>query len=299
MLRQIGLLIALGCGGLLAAAGQSVSTKPALHRRRTAASDLEVIGTMPGLPRGESRFVTREFLLALPRVSVHIDRDEDFPAITMPGVMVSGVYLDVLARHLRAPLEKPSAIEAICADGYAAEFPSGYIWIHRPVLVLTVDGLSPQEWSAKRHGYDAGPYFIAYEHFAPHFKVLSHEDRPLEPDQVNKLLFTTKAALYAGIEPKEARDPAKRESPVVSGFRIARQNCFRCHNSGDSGGTQSGMSWKKLEKVARDRPDYFASWVYDPKTLDPESKMPANRNYDKATLDAITKYFSVLGTEGN
>jgi len=299
MLRQIGLLIALGCGGLLAAAGQSVSTKPALHRRRTAASDLEVIGAMPGLPRGESRFVTREFLLGLPRVSVHIDRDEDFPAITKPGVMVSGVYLDVLARHLRAPVEKPSAIEAICADGYAAEFPSGYIWIHRPVLVLTVDGLSPQEWSAKRHGYDAGPYFIAYEHFQPHFKVLSHEDRALEPDEVNELRFTTKAVLFAGIEPKEIQDPALGDSPVVSGFRIARENCFRCHNSGQFGGSQAGVSWQKLGKIARKRPDYFSQWTYDPKTIDPKARMPGNPQYDKATLDAITKYFAVVTLEAH
>jgi len=299
MLRQIAFLIALGCGGLLAAAGQSGSRRLALHAARSLPSDLEITGAVPGVPRGESRFVTREFLLSLPRVSVHIDRNDDFPAVTKPGVTVGGVYLDVLAKRLGARVAAQSAIEALCIDGYAAAFPAGYIWIHRPILVLTVDGISPHDWSANSHGYDAGPYFIAYEHFVPHFKVLSHEDRPLEPDQMNKLLFTTKDRLYAGIEPKEDRDPAKRASPVVSGFRIARQNCFRCHNTGEFGGSQSGLSWRKLEKVARDRPDYFSQWIYDPRTIDPNSKMPANRDYDKATLDAITRYFAVLGTEGN
>jgi mono/diheme cytochrome c family protein len=115
---------------------------------------------------------------------------------------------------------------------------------------------------------------------------------------MNKLFFTTKAVLYAGIEPKANRDPAQADSPVVSGFRIARQNCFRCHNSGEFGGTQSGVSWKKLERLAHSRPAYFAAWIYDPKLLDPKARMPANRNYDKATRVALTKYFAEMAVEG-
>jgi hypothetical protein len=308
MLRQLGLLIALGGSGLLAAGWQSVSgsaprfveERPALRRVRTAADDLEVTGAVPGAPSGESRYVTREYLLSLPQVSVHIERNEDFPALTKAGVMVGGVYLDVLAEHLGRPLNEHSAVEAICTDGYAAAFPVGYIWIHRPVLVLTIDGLSPHAWSVKNHGYDAGPYFVAYERFKPQFKVLSHEDRPLEPDEVSKLLFTTKEILYAGIEPKEhGSTPTAAEPPIVSGYRIARQNCFRCHNTGEFGGSQSGMSWKKLAKIAHNKPEHFETWIYDPRTIDPTAKMPANRNYDKATLDALTKYFASLAEEGN
>jgi mono/diheme cytochrome c family protein len=288
--------IALALGGLLSAAGQGA--RPQLHQQREAVTDLEVTGLVPGVPPGESRFVSRAFLLGLPRITVHIDQFEDFSAITKPGIMVGGVYLDVLAARLGAPVTEPSAIEAICADGYAASFPSGYIGIHKPLFVLEIDGLSPHEWAEKHHEYDAGPYFVAYEHFMPHFKVLAHDDRPLEPDQITKLLFSTKAVIYAGIEPKEIHDPALGDSPVVSGFRIARQNCFRCHNSGEYGGTQAGLSWKKLGKIARARPEYFAEWVYDPQSIDSKSKMPANKNYDKATLDAITKYFATISTEG-
>jgi len=299
MLRQTAFLIALGCGGLLAAAGQSGSRRLALHAARSSPSDLEITGAVPGVPRGESRFVTREFLLSLPRVSVHLDTFEDFPELTKPGVMVKGVYLEALAARIGAPLNSDSAVEAICKDGYAAAYPVGYVWIHHPLLVLAIDGLSPHDWAARHHAYDPGPYFMAYEHFTPHFRVLAHDDRPLEPDQITKLFFSTKSAVFRGIEPREIHDPALADSPVVSGFRIARENCFRCHNTGEFGGTQSGLSWKKLEKIARERPDYFSQWVYDPRTLDPNSKMPANRDYDKATLDAITRYFAVLGTEGN
>jgi hypothetical protein len=299
MLRLIGVLVALGCGGLLAAAGQSVSHRLALHSARGAASDLEIAGDVPGVPRGESRFVTRRSLLSLPQVSVHLEKFEDFPELVRPGVIVTGVYLDALAARIGAPLRSASAVEAICQDGYAAAYPVGYLWIHRPLFVLAIDGLSPRDWAAKYHTYDAGPYFVAYEHFTPHFRVLAHDDRPLEPDQITKLFFSTKSVVFRGIEPRESRDPALHNSPIVSGFRIARQNCFRCHNSGSFGGSQSGLSWKKLEKIARERPDYFSQWIYDPQTLDPKSKMPANREYDKATLDALTKYFAALGTEGN
>jgi len=287
--------IALAFGGLLAASGQGV--RPKLHRHREAVNDLEVTGLVHGVPAGESRFVSLAFLLSLPHVTLHIDTFEDFAAITKPGVMVTGVYLDVLAARLGAPVVQPSAIEAICADGYAASFPSGYIGIHKPLFVLAIDGLTPHEWAEKHHDYDAGPYFVAYEHFVPHFKVLSHADRPLEPDQITKLLFSTKAVIFAGIEPKQVNDPAQFNSPLVSGFRIARQNCFRCHNSGEYGGTQAGLSWKKLGKIARDRPEYFADWVYDPQKIDPTSKMPANKSYDKATLDALTKYFTTIAEE--
>lgn len=291
----MGLVVALGCGGLLAMAGQGVPSRPPLQRSRMAASDLEVAGIVPG----RSRFVSREFLLSLPQVTVHIESNEDFPAITKAGLMVRGVYLDVLAERLGARIVASSAVEAVCIDRYAASYPAGYIWIHRPILVLTIQGLSPHEWSIANHGYDAGPYFIAYEHFQPHFKVLSHEDRALEPDEVNELRFTTKAVLFAGIEPKEIQDPALGDSPVVSGFRIARENCFRCHNSGQFGGSQAGVSWQKLGKIARKRPDYFSQWTYDPKTIDPKARMPGNPQYDKATLDAITKYFAVVTLEAH
>ncbi len=296
MLWRIALLISLGCTGPLLA-GQT-GVRPELHRQRKAATDLEVSGLIGGLPHGESRFVTRGFLLSLPRITVHLDQFEDFPALSKPGVMVTGVDLEVLAARLGAAFDDASAMEAICRDGYAAAYPVGYIRFHHPIFVLAIDGLSPHAWAVKHHAYDAGPYFIAYAHFEPHFRILAHDDRPLEPDQITKLLFSTKEAMYAGIEPREARETPLGVTPVVAGFRIARQNCFRCHNSGEYGGSQSGISWKKLGKIARERPQYFADWVHDPRTIDPQAKMPANLDYDQATLDAITKYFAVVTLEG-
>jgi mono/diheme cytochrome c family protein len=288
--------MAIGLTGPLAA--RQPVPQPDLHARRRAGTDLELAGLNGIVPGGKSRFVSRTFLLTLPRVTVHLEQFEDFPAITSPGVMVSGIYLDVLAKALGAEVTTASAIEAICADGYAAAFPAGYIQVHRPIFVLAIDGLPPHEWAVQHKTYDPGPYFIAYEHFAPHFRVLAHDDRPLEPDQIAKLLFSTKAVIYAGIEPKENSDPANADSPVVSGFRIARQNCFRCHNSGEFGGTQAGLSFKKLGKIAAARPDYFAAWVHDPQAVDPKSKMPANKSYDQTTLEAITRYFATIAVEG-
>lgn len=297
MLRQTALLLmAIGCTGRLAA--RQLVPQPELHTRRGAATDLELAGLSGVVSHGESRFVSRTLLLTLPQVTVHLDQFEDFPAISSPGVMVSGIYLDVLAKALGAEVTEASAIEVICADGYAASLPAGYIQVHRPIFVLSIDGLSPHEWAVQHKTYDPGPYFIAYEHFAPHFRVLAHDDRPLEPDQIAKLLFSTKAVIYAGIEPKGSNDPAQFDSPVISGFRIARQNCFRCHNSGDYGGTQAGLSFKKLGKIAASRPEYFAAWVRDPQAIDPKSKMPANKSYDKATLEAITRYFATISLEG-
>lgn len=294
MIWRMGLLIAVSCGSFLIV-GQKDVPSP-FHRQRLAASDLEVSGMVTAIPHGESRFVSRDFLLSLPQVTVKIERHEDLPLVTREGVTVTGIYLDVLAKQLGA-LPESSAIEAICTDGYAAAFPAGYTRTHRPIFVLTVDGLSAHDWAVKNHTYDAGPYFVAYEHFVPAFQVLSHDERALEPDQLEKLLFSTKEELYGGIEPKVAA-PIAFDSPVNSGYRIARQNCFRCHNAGEYGGTQAGKSWATLGKIAKERPEFFADWVRDPLAIDPQAKMPPNPAYDKATLTALTKYFETFAVEG-
>lgn len=287
MSRQTYLLIPILLCTVISMAQQS--PRPIFHARREAASDLEVSGTLKGVPRGESRYVSREFLESLPRVSVKVDSVEDFPAIA--DASVGGIYLNDLARKLGAAgdtLAIGSAIEAICTDGYVSSFPPRYTAAHRPIFILTIDGLSPKAWAAKNHGYDAGPYFIAYEHFVPSFRVLSHDDWAQEPTQVDKLLFTTEERLYAGIMPKAS------EAQVSQGFQIARQNCYRCHNAGAYGGTKAGLSWSELGAIAKDRPKYFEDWVQDPQAVRRNAKMPPNKNYDTATLAVLQRYFATF-----
>jgi mono/diheme cytochrome c family protein len=262
---------------LLGAAGCSSCSK----------DDLEITGIA-----AHSFCLTRSHLTTLPQVTRDIDGGPDFGGLQMH---ITGVYLDVLAKALSAP---PTAdlIDALCTDKYRSHFPAAYIAEHHPILVLTVDGLNPAAWAAKNHQEDPGPYFIAYEHFVPGFKVLSHNDQPQLPTNVKRLNFSRAVLVFAPITPV-GTDPAANYptgSPVQQGFTIAKQNCLRCHASGTTGGTKSGRGWRQLANIARSRPSYFSKYILSPRSVNPQAQMPANLGYDEATRAALTVYFQTL-----
>jgi mono/diheme cytochrome c family protein len=85
---------------------------------------------------------------------------------------------------------------------------------------------------------------------------------------------------------------------VLSGYAIARQNCFRCHGRTDEGGTKSGTSWEQVARIAADDPRHFDAYVRNPKALYPQSEMAPSPQYDAATLAALRAYFSLFAREG-
>jgi mono/diheme cytochrome c family protein len=239
-----------------------------------------------------SSCLTRAYLSTLPQITRDIEGGPDFGGLRMH---ITGVYLDVLAKALGAP-PGDDLIDALCTDKYRSHFPAAYIAEHHPILVLTVDGVTPAEWAAKHRQDNPGPYFIAYEHFVPGFKVLSHEDQPQLPTNVKRLNFSRAAVSFAPIAPPDA-DPTENYpsgSPVQQGFTIAKQNCLRCHASGATGGTKSGRGWGQLANIARSRPSYFARYILNPQSVNPQAQMPANLGYDEATRAALTVYFQTL-----
>ena len=44
---------------------------------------------------------------------------------------------------------------------------------------------------------------------------------------------------------------------MQAGYKIAQQNCFRCHNSGAEGGQKSGVTWTVLSALATNSPEIF------------------------------------------
>ncbi len=289
MLRHIGLLTAFA--GLLLA-GQKPQHAP-MHAHREAPNDLEVSGLLDsGLP-GQSQFVSREAIARMPQITMTMTRTADFPTLPQSGVSVRGVYLDTLVRSL-ALRTGGLAIEAICADGYTATYSSEYVKQHHPVFLLEVDGLNPHEWAIKAGQYDAGPYLIEYRRFVPSFRVLSDRDRPLEPTGIVKLHIDTQRHVFAGIQ---IRSAGRHERRAIQGYMIAKQNCFRCHNAGEHGGTKANVSWSRIGSIARKRPDYFADWVHDPQAVNPKAAMPSNLDYDAVTLSALQHYFAMFAKE--
>jgi hypothetical protein len=261
-----------------------------LHAERSSAGDLEVGGELAGLPAGATRYIRYEDLLKLPQQTYTESGDSNLA----PGTRIGGVPLEDLARLLR-PSQNDALIVAVCDDRYQAHYPRAYVAAHHPLLVLRIDGELRDHWPHARDGGTLGPYLISHPFFKPSFKVLSHEDEPQIPYGVVRLEFHDESRVYGSIHP---RGKWSAGSPVEQGYIIARQDCFRCHNNGDEGGAKAGRSWMQLASCARRNPELFRKTIHDPASINPKAAMPAHKDYDEATLEALTAYFMTFAPTG-
>ncbi len=264
--------------------GTSSNDKTLLHTTRRAETDLEVGGEFAQLPVGSTRFVAYKDLLSLPQVTYSVSDDSNFAGKTQ----ITGIPLDQLARLLGAA-PKAKLVVAICYDGYRTNYSTAYLAAHHPLLVLKINGKTEDDWPKSVHNGPLGPYLISHPSFTPSFKVLSHTDEPQIPFGVTRIEFRDEATVLGAIAPR-GNYPAN--SPVMNGYRIAQQNCFRCHNMGVEGGQMAGRNWQILAMWATTEPQYFARYVKNPQSVDPKDRMPPNPQYDAATIDALRQYFA-------
>lgn len=266
-------------------AGAALKPQPGLlHHERLAASDLEVTGLVEGLRLGETGYLRYDDLLKLPQTRAVISDEPDFRG---PPLHISGVSLETLAAAIGVQPQS-DLIAAPCADRYKPYLPSEYVAQHHPILVLKIEGKPLDVWAKQAHQYDPSPYELLYDHFVPAFRVLAHSDQPQLPENLVRLEFTTQAAIFGAIAPRGNFAPG---SPEENGFRIAKQNCLRCHYMGDAGGTKSGRTWLSLGEWAREQPAFFESYVKNPQKMETHAHMEGSPQYDKPTLDALAAYF--------
>jgi mono/diheme cytochrome c family protein len=268
----------------------AATSLPVLRVERGSPSDLELGGDLAGLPSGTTRYLRYDDLLTLPQVSYTVTDDANFSGPTE----VSGVPLEELTREFAATPMSDMPV-AICNDRYRANYPRAYIEQHHPLLVLRINGQPPAGWPKdhETHGYDMGPYLISHPRFTPAFKIFSHPDEAQIPWGVVRLEFRNEKTVFAAIAPRGPRDADKL---VQDGYRIAQQNCFRCHNNGPEGGMKSGHPWLVLSAWATASPQYFADYVRNPQSRNPGAQMPGNPSYDDATIRALVAYFSTFST---
>ncbi|HET6143562.1 MAG TPA: c-type cytochrome [Candidatus Acidoferrales bacterium] len=270
----------------------SAQASPTWHEKRQQVSDLEISGSLAGLPAESTRYITREELLAMPQVSFSASDDTNFSGPTK----ISGVPLEDLGRAFGAAPSSDMVV-AICDDEYRANYPRSYLAAHHPVLVLEVSGKAPSGWpkDSQEHKYDMGPYMISNPKFVPSYRILSHQDEPQIPWGVVRVEFRDEKTVFGSIAPQ---GPHARDKEVQDGFGIVKQNCFRCHNSGREGGQKSGLSWNVLSKLAQSVPQDFAAYIHSPASRNEKAQMPGFPEYDDATLAALTKYFQSFSTQG-
>lgn len=276
----------------LCVASARAQSSPPLHDQRQLPTDLEVSGALAGLPPESTRYITRAELQAMPQVTLTVADDANFTGPTK----IRGVRLEDLMRRLAASPASDMAV-AICDDAYRANYPQEYIQAHHPVLVLEVNGKPPSGWpkAADDHVSDMGPYLISNPQFIPSFKILAHSDEAQIPWGVVRLEFRDEKKVLGAIAP---RGPHAKDADVHAGYRIAAQDCFRCHNEGNEGGEKSGRSWEMLGGRALASPKEFAAYIRAPKSVNPRAQMPANPGYDDATLAALSTYFRTFSPAG-
>jgi cytochrome c2 len=263
---------------------QTAQHSPLLQATRLAPTDLEVGGAIPGTAAGTARFISYQELLHLPQVIFMASNDSNFPA----PARIDGVSLDQLRRALGSDADM---VVAICADGYRSNYSASYLAAHHPVLALTVNGKSQEDWPKTHDGGELGPYVIANPSFTPSFQVLSHSDEAQIPFQVVRLDFRSESQVFGAIAPHGDFAPG---SPVMEGYRIAQQNCYRCHNMGAEGGQMASLSWPVLAAMAKGNPEFFANYVRNPQALNPHSKMAGSPGYDDQTIAALRAYFATF-----
>jgi cytochrome c553 len=257
--------------------------RPVLQATRHSAQDLKLSGDLAG---GAVRFISRDELEKLPQITVTVTNDANFNG----PASISGVSLDVLLHSLHME-EKNTIIAAVCDDEYEAYYPYEYREAHHPLLVLHINGKSLDQVSRTADAGVYGPYLISYPNFQPRYHILSHEEEAEIPNGIVELRFLKQDAVLSSIAPHGAFGA---DTPETKGYRIALQNCFRCHNVGSYGGHKGGRSWSSLSKIAKSDPKYFEAYIKNPQAEDESAQMPGYSRYDEATLHALTAYFQTF-----
>lgn len=273
-------------GGFRAATGSAAPAKIPLQMQRSSPQDLEISGVVPGIPAGASRFVRYSDLALLPQVAstVKDDSNLDGPA------QLSGVPLAGLIAALGFTGGSQSLVAAICTDGYEGHYTAEYRTEHHPFLVLKMNGQMPAQWPKGPDGIPFAPYFISHAFFKPDYKILGHADEPQIPIGITQLRFYDQAAALAPLKP-----PASAGAAAMQGYRIAVQNCLRCHRAENIGGSKSPFQWPQLAMIAQGNAAAFGKYVVQPNRVNPEATMPANPTYDAATVAALAAYFQSQG----
>jgi mono/diheme cytochrome c family protein len=280
------LFFALFLALTMQSATPAVQYKIPLHTERASPGDLEIGGELAGVPAGATRYLRYDDLLKLPQQSFTVT-DDTFRTPTQ----ISGVALSDLAKMLG---QNANMIVAVCYDSYRSNYSPEYLTAHNPVLVILINGRPRDRWPRAPIGDDLRPYLIANPNFKPTFKVLAHNDEEQIPYGVTRLEFRNGDHIYAPILPA----PQWRgNTQVWDGYLIAREDCFRCHNSGAEGGTMGGRSWQLLGQDTVKDPQRFRTIIHSPQTLRPGARMPAEPAYDAATLDALVAYFRTFAPD--
>ena len=256
-----------------------------LHVERMSATDLAVKGRVDGVPVGETRYVRWADLAALPSTKLKLTGE------FVPGEQeVCVIYLTDLWRALPRSAEADTLL-ATCKDGYAAVYRASFMEEYKPFLILSINGLGPEQWPPPGLTFNPGPYVISISEgviaAVAHLIDAGHK----RPWGVTTLDVAAYSERFAGIE----RGPwATLSTRASEGREIWVHSCASCHAGPKAtfGGTKSGRMFDVLVAQAVHNPDYFKGYVRAPKTMAPLATMEAHPHYTDTQLEALIGFLS-------
>jgi mono/diheme cytochrome c family protein len=271
------------CWILLMCAGWLRADPLPLATTRTSPFDLAVIGRIAGVPAGETRYVARKDLRALPTSRLHLT-----------GEFVKGdqEVTVVFLTDLWSALPRGAGVDtllATCGDGYASVYRESFLRQDRPFLVLEINGQGPEHWPPPGLKFNPGPYVIALSSaVAPAVAGL------LDPAHKRPWGVTTlELANYDERYADSYRGKwAKLSTRAQLGREIWVNSCASCHAGPGTtfGGTKSGQPFAVVQAIAGYNPDLFRQYIRAPKSVNPQAKMEAHPHYTDDQLAALAAF---------
>jgi hypothetical protein len=271
---------------LLAAFGAAKAHALELHAEKSSPFDLALKGRLEGVPAGETRYLRRAELEALPTRVLKLTGE------FVPGEQEVTVVMldDVLAKLTRAA--DADALIAVCNDGYASIYTSEFMAEYKPFLVLAINGKGPETWPPEGLTFNPGPYVISITgQLAPDAPALldAGHKRPWGVDTIEFVNYKERFGLWYEGALKDA-------SPLIAeGRDIWINSCFSCHNAPQKslGGIKAARPIQIVATHAAYNPEYFKTYVRDPKKLNPIATMEPHPHYTDAQLDALIAFLKV------
>ena len=281
--------LSVGVGAVVVLAGASSAMADLkLWATRTSDGDLALSGDWGAVPAGETRYVTREALAALPGVKTVTDRV--WP--TADPVEMTILPLTVLWAALE-PDADADGIVLTCGDRWESWMPLSLLEAKGPYLILYYDGRAPVD----EGGW---PAFLGIEPMAPYYAFVSPTEHPDFVDATPfGMISATQIWEHTAANETERYAPfftggmAELAGPAAKGGELFLARCNNCHQGADEvGGNVSQRPFVILQAHATLNADYFVKMVTDPKQFYPETIMPRHLDLTAEDFDALIAFMA-------
>lgn len=227
------------------------------------------------------RWSTAE-LLALPQVrEIKITADVSYKR----DMTYKAVPVAVLLKSV-----KPSEhIQAIAADGFAAELPAAPLLNNKGATAWLAIEEPGKPWPAlNKKGESAGPFYLVWD--KPEASHIGPEQWPFQVATLRRLAPV--AERFPALLPA-----ADASEDVKLGFAQFQKNCLACHRLNKAGDSQFGPDLNLPHNPTEYfKPEFLSRYIRDPQSMRhwPQGKMPGftESSISNTELSQLVAYLS-------